>query len=139
MAAKNHLNSALFGAYKVTYGPKQEPDRDFYPSNPFIEVTDHKGNFVGKLSWTNPKTSPELAYTYEGRIIDVEVARKHRRKGIATEMWKLAEQLNKQQPWHYPKPKHSDYRTPKGDEWAWSMYDRGLSAEPPDNTYDEDY
>lgn len=137
MAAKDNLNSKLFGAYNVTISPHLKSW-----GGPAIFLEDDKGNYVGNLVWTNRNLPTNYAATGgedrgDGAIIDVEVSDKHQRKGIATEMWKLAEQLHKQQPWHYPKIKHSSYRTDEGNEWAWALHERGLSARPPHNRYDE--
>lgn len=74
----------------------------------------------------------------EKKVQEVDVASKYGRQGLATEMWKRAQQAHKDAPYHFPEPRPSNTRTREGDEWAWSLHRKGLSPEPPHNEWDDD-
>lgn len=73
---------------------------------PYHEVRAHvDGKQVGHLMW-HPT----------GTISDVEVEGPYRRRGIATRMWKYANQMAAQH--GLDLPEHDEARTDSGDAWA---------------------
>lgn len=102
MAAKDHLSKVQFN---LTQSEK-EP------------WTEHKltanlgGKEVGYLHWGNA-----------GGVIDVNVDKEHRRKGIATGMWNHALSLagsTGPEGVRVPTVEHSSHRTKSGESWAKS-------------------
>jgi hypothetical protein len=75
-----------------------------------IRATHPEHSDVGHLYW-HPET---------GEIKDVLVLGGHEGKGIATQMYKVAQQTAAENP-DIPSPKHSSTRTPSGDAWARSV------------------
>jgi len=65
------------------------------------------GQYVGHIEW-HPKS---------GRVMGVEVAPEHRRKGIATHLWRAAIRQAADSR-SVKKPIHSSDRTDAGDAWA---------------------
>jgi hypothetical protein len=63
------------------------------------------GQVVGHLRWGG-----------HGVVENVQVNKDHQRKGVATGMWRHANELADQG--LVPRPKHSDVRTAEGDAWA---------------------
>ena len=53
-----------------------------------------------------------------GLISSVLVENTHQRRGIASEMFRLANIAHQAMPGQYASPKHSNYRSPQGDAWA---------------------
>ena len=102
-------NTSDFNGYNVSYeGPIYS---SLYGSSPNFEVhsitarhSDH--GQVGHFYW-HPKT---------GEIKDVLVNGEHEGRGIATQMYKVAQQTSKSE--GLPAPKHSSKRTKAGDAWA---------------------
>lgn len=117
MAAKNSLNAIQF-----QYSPFDATD-DSAEITALDAITGLK---VGNMAWS------------EKQLEHVSVNPAYQRQGLATEMWKRAGQAHKDQPFHYPKPVPSRFRTKPGDEWAWSVYSKGLSERPGPNDYDWD-
>jgi hypothetical protein len=52
-----------------------------------------------------------------GEVSVVETSPKHRRQGVATSLWEVAQHLHETMP-GFPKPEHSAVRTEEGDAWA---------------------
>lgn len=88
--------------------------------------TSAKGDLAGYIEWD----SDELR--------DVMSMDNYQRKGLATELWKKAQQAHKESPFHYPEPKPSVWRTRSGDQWSQSLHARGLSPTPPPNQMTEE-
>lgn len=56
-----------------------------------------------------------------GEVDFINVRRSHQRRGIATEMWNIANIAHQAMSSHYPKPLHAKERTPLGEAWAKSV------------------
>lgn len=123
MAAKDNLNPILFN-FNVELNPHE----------PSITVSD-KGKWVGSLYWNRDS---KLEKWRSGAVDTVDVDPDYQGKGIATAMWQRAQQAHQDEPWHYPEPQHSSFRTPEGDAWARSLHRKGLAGEPPDNRMEWD-
>lgn len=121
MAAKDHLNSVLFG-----FNVEIHPNSTQY-GNPSINVSEPTGQYVANLEWNRDT----------GSVDNVDVDYDYQGTGIATEMWKMAKRAHQESPWHYPDIRHSTHRTEEGDHWAHSLYRKGLSEKPPANEYNE--
>lgn len=117
MSAKNSLNAIQFH-----YSPFDETD-DSAEITALDVITGLK---VGNMAWS------------EKQLEHVSVNPAYQRQGLATEMWKRAKQAHQDQPFHYPEPIPSRFRTKPGDEWAWAVYNKGLSDRPGPNDYDWD-
>ena len=128
MAASDHLNKILFN-YQVSLDPD--------PNWPEINVRDQYGAEVGSLIWTGTAGAKYEDWR-EGNVDHVEVHPALQRKGIATAMWLRAQQAHRDEPWFYPEPTHSTFRSEDGDAWSHSLHARGLSGEVPDNRMDWD-
>lgn len=81
----------------------------------------HNQNLAGYMEWD------------EDELRDVTVLDQYQRRGLATEMWKRANEAHKEAPFHFPEPKPSNFRTQAGDQWAQALHSRGLSPKPPEN------
>lgn len=82
-----------------------------------IRVDDHNGDRVGRIQWRENT----------GEINDIRVAPEHQRKGVATAMYRMAQQLSGE--YGVLPPKHSDDRSDQGDAWA-----RAVGGEVPPQT-----
>jgi GNAT superfamily N-acetyltransferase len=69
-----------------------------------LTATDLDGSEIGRIVW----------HDSNGEIEKLFVVPSHRRKGIATSLFNIAQWLN-------PAPKHSAWRTDDGDAWAKSI------------------
>jgi len=127
MAAKNSLNAIQFHHTPPRLPKKNQSEWTIKDDARIAAVDVNTGREVGSLLWN------------DDQLENVYVDPAYQRKGIATEMWKQASQLSQDQPFHYPPPYHSRTRTPEGDEWAWSIYGRGLSEKPPELESPEEY
>jgi GNAT superfamily N-acetyltransferase len=101
------LNEKQF-PYTYTYS------NDGHESLPEHTVTaHHKGKSVGFLT-----------FSHSGPVLDVQVDKEHRRKGVATGMWNYALSLGgttfKSSGIRIPNVEHSENRTEGGEEWAKS-------------------
>jgi len=65
-----------------------------------------------------------LTFAHMGPVLDVQVDKEHRRKGVATGMWNhalsLGGSIDKETGAYIPHVEHSPNRTEKGEEWAKS-------------------
>jgi hypothetical protein len=93
------INQEQFGDYTLRY---RKPDMD-YPRHS-ITALNPTGFPVGSIHW-HPETHA---------ITNVNVRDEEQRKGIATAMWKMGQQIR-------PKPVHSADRTRAGEAWAKSV------------------
>ena len=93
------LSPQQFGDLTMRY---EAPDMDIPRHR--ITATTESGYAVGQMTW-HPKT-----HAVTGITVDPE----DQRKGIATAMWKMGQQVR-------PKPVHSSDRTKVGDAWAKSV------------------
>lgn len=119
MAAKDSISRIQF-----RYSPyKQQGSLSGYAEINAIDA--NTGKKIGNIAWG------------EEQLENVSINEPYQRQGVATEMWMRAQQAAKEQPFHYPQPRHSQARTKEGDRWAWSLYNRGLSERPKPN--DEDW
>ena len=99
------LQERQFGEYTLRYEP---PDMEiprhritaFHPKGTPTTV----GPWAGAMNW-HPQTH---------EVTSVHVEEEHRRQGLATEMWRMGQELR-------PRPKHSHDRTNAGDAWARSV------------------
>lgn len=89
------VNPRQFGDYTLSYHPPE------MGVNVHTIRAEHEGQAVGAMVWT--RKSHE--------IHNVHVQPDHQRKGLATAMWNMGQELR-------PKPKHSPDRTESGDAWA---------------------
>ncbi len=71
----------------------------------------------------HPKTGESIAYMRyrkdSGRIEDISVDQEHRRKGVATGMYKHAKDMAEAK--GIVSPVHSQVKTPDGEAWANSV------------------
>lgn len=93
------LSTKQFGDYLLTH----ESTRD---TNRVTATAD--GKRVGSLSWDNDP----------GARLSVGVEKEHQRKGVATEMLKLAKESSLTHGVH--PPTHSEIRSDAGDAWVKS-------------------
>lgn len=101
MAASDHL-SHQFDGYNLSFADKTV---DGWKEH---EITaHHKGAQIGFLNWS-------------GGVNDIQVAKEHQRKGVATAMWNWAHTLADKHPGDILHPEHSTHRTPSGEKWAKS-------------------
>ena len=100
MSASDHL-SKQFKDYTLKFKPAPEDDD---MANHAI-IAQHKGRRVGKMEWD----------IGTGDIQNLEVHPRHQRKGIATAMWKYAQDISNHNVGHSP------VRTDEGDKWAQSV------------------
>jgi len=103
------LNNRQHGGYFADYSlrlPENEKWEQQSVDYHHIEVHDSEGTQVGNLHWSK-KT---------GQILDVRVAKEHRRQGVATAMYRMATQLAGER--GVAAPKHSNDRSDQGDAWA---------------------
>ena len=91
------LNNSQFG-YSLSHSEGK------YLHQVTARTTD--GDFVGTMDWNKRS----------GRVFDIQVHPDHRRQGLASHMWDLAQQVSKEA--RTPAPQHSPERTPDGDAWA---------------------
>lgn len=69
-----------------------------------FRLEDEAGRLVGRIEWRLD----------DGEVIDLLVAEAHRRQGVATRLWRLAEERG---------ARHSRWRTIDGQRWALSLGD----------------
>lgn len=74
--------------------------------------------FVGQMTWGDEAGG----YEDSDALRHIDVAEEHQRKGVATSMWRFAQQMG-QKSGRVPAPSHSTERTPEGDAWARSTGD----------------
>lgn len=94
---------------------------------------------VGILAWGNPDAPSEedendIGAGTRGSVTWVETHPRYRRQGLATEMWKKAQEVAQSNE-QIPEPEHSNTRTEQGDAWARKVGGRvpeqwGSYAEP---------
>lgn len=114
----------MFGPqFRFTIHPAKDGPAVVDVHDTTLSDTENK-NLVGYMEWD------------EDELRDIAVLDPYQRRGVATEMWKKGQQAHKEMPFLFPQPKHSPLRTQSGDQWAQSVYKKGLSAEPPENTMD---
>lgn len=99
------LNERQFGEYTLRYKP---PDMDM-PRHTILALhpkgqATTEGRYAGSMTW----------HPGSHEITGVHVDEQHQRQGVATEMWKMGQDLR-------PRPKHSADRTNAGDAWARSV------------------
>ena len=105
------LSPQQFGEYTLSYHPPDEdtprhriiaehPEGIKYTRTPGSDKVEPLG-FAGSMNW-HPKSR---------EVTSVHVQEEHRRKGVATAMWNMAQAAS-------PKPRHSDDRTDAGDAWS---------------------
>ena len=99
MSARRHLSEYQFG--KV----------DFSNSSMGQITATHQGEHAGIIQWDRQKGS-----IGRGEVIDVNVEKEHRRNGVATELYRRAQQADSS-------VRHSTFRTDTGDAWAKSIGD----------------
>ncbi len=87
------LNSQQFGEYTLEHEPA-----DGFSTLHAIRVK-HEDRLVGAMTWRTKD------------VENVYVDEDHRRKGLATAMWQMGQEMT-------PRPKHSSDRTDAGDAWA---------------------
>jgi len=96
MAARDHLSDFQFHTNPLNQG--------------LAEVSAYHGNkHVGSLEWG------------EDEVEFIQVDPSYRRQGVATELWKRANEAHKTDPSQFPKPVHSKELTPKGRLWVKSL------------------
>lgn len=124
MSAKHNLNN-----YQFQLDPKNDEEYDSSRGwGAAIHATDTTtGEYAGSLIWRPT-----------GEVGHVEVWPEHQNKGVATHMWKLAQQAHKDAPFHYPEIQHSTFRSVDGDAWAHSLWKKGLADEVPFNDMMDD-
>lgn len=69
-----------------------------------LRLEDEAGLLVGRIEWRAD----------DGEVVDLLVAEAHRRQGVATRLWRLAEARG---------ARHSEWRTIDGQRWALSLGD----------------
>jgi hypothetical protein len=97
--SREALNPRQFGDLTLSY---EKPDVDIPRHR--ITASTESGYPVAQMTW-HPET-----HAVTGITVDPE----DRRKGIATAMWKMGQEVQ-------PKPVHSADRTKAGDAWARSV------------------
>lgn len=107
----SNLNKQQFKDYTLTFKPSKykeyDDDTDLPPHK---IVATHKGKNVGHLEW----------HPFGSEIAGVGINEEHRRKGVATAMFNMANELTK------GALHHSSTITPEGEAWA-----RGMGHEVP--------
>ena len=102
--------------YNYKYIPKEESVVGGGSYRDLHEVTAHlDGKEIGYLQYETGKAN-------DGLVFDIEVNQEHRRKGVATGMWKFAKELHAKgitdtDPWH------SEDTTAAGYRWAMTTGD----------------
>lgn len=96
MAADEHLSGYQFGHEKT--GRLN-----------VIKAT-HQGEGVGELSWADHRGSPSRDLSPH-EVGSVTVDPGHQRKGVATRMWGMAQDID-------PDVSHSSDKSPDGRKWA---------------------
>lgn len=81
---------------------------------------------------SNTKVGQMLIMPNSGLISDITVDKPYQRRGIASEMFKLATVAHHALPSQYALPKHSQYRSPQGDAWA-----KTVGGHLPENEWDD--
>ena len=84
-------------------------EHDISPGYHLIQVHDKAGDPIGHIQWL----------TKTGEIHSIRVASAYQRRGIATAMYHMANQLSDE--YGVVKPKHSNDRSDQGDKWAKSV------------------
>lgn len=101
------LNSNQFRMhYEPAKYDKEHRIRAYHPSTK---------KWVGSMVWASQ-------YPDEGPLRNIDVDPEYQRQGVATSMWRFAQQLG-QRSSRVPSPIHSTERTPEGDAWARSTGD----------------
>lgn len=118
MAAKDNLSN-----YQFQLDPRNSEDEDIGGTAAIHAKDATTGKYAGSLIWRQ----------HGGGVDHVEVWPEHQNKGIATHMWKLAQQAHKDAPFHYSEIHHSNFRTVDGDAWAHSLWKKGLAERVPYN------
>lgn len=114
-------NNADFQGIKVTYSGKDGDDHVVVAQHPT------KGR-VGFLRWSHDDhdESPYSKDIEQGEITHVEVGEEWRRRGIATQMFKVAKSTPAANPGKFiPEVKHSDELSEDGKAWAKAVERNG--------------
>lgn len=107
MPAYEHLNR-----YQLRYRPRKGSGYEKH----IIEAVDKEtGRQKGSFTW-NEYQNDRLHGT--GEIANVEVASRTRRQGLATAMYRFANDIAESSEGRIPAPEHSEARTKAGDAWA---------------------
>lgn len=122
MTASNNLNN-----YQFKLDPLNSEDKDIGGTAAIHATDTTTGKYAGSLVWS-----------HRGAVQHVEIWPEHQNKGIATHMWKLAQQAHENAPFHYPEIQHSTFRTVDGDAWAHSLWKKGLARRVPYNDLMDD-
>lgn len=103
-----------------------------HPDKPVAEEWEssegHKVTYVPNLNRATPhlyllsdahtgKYLSNMVIGHEGKVSGVETHPKHRRQGLASELWHAAQQHAESTP-GVPTPQHSPTRTRSGEAWA---------------------
>lgn len=104
-----------------------------YESEPDSELERHQihvthgdsPKIVGSMVWEGWEGYDE------GALQSIDVDPSYQRKGLATRMWRHAQDLSRKNP-NIHRPIHSTFRTPEGDAWAKSTGDW-----MPENQYED--
>ena len=96
-------NNADFQGYSLRYRQDSEGDHDIIAEHP------SENEPVGFLTWSND----------DGEILDAHVAPEHRRKGLATAMFRHANKVAVENRLTFPQM--SENRTDDGELWAKSL------------------
>lgn len=117
LSSKATRKTAVPKGMQFTYN---EPN-DFIDAHQ-LSVTFKAGNgrrVKGGTMWWHPD---------DGKVINIQVSRKHQGKGIGSALWQRAHEVASQR--GIPAPMHSDVQTPQGKDWAKSVDERGLPSMP---------
>jgi GNAT superfamily N-acetyltransferase len=119
MSAQDNLSSMQFyytppkgkqGVHGILAVTGQTERKAPYTGVPSATPEDSKNeNIVGRISW-HPRT---------GVVQWVQTEKEHRRKGVATALWKKANDLSEKT--GIKAPQHSAHRWNEGDAWAKSV------------------
>jgi len=102
MAASDHLSPYQF---------------EEIPGSMFSSVlAKHDGKNIGNLMWRTSSYEIKSKPEDQGRVFDVSVDSDHQRKGVASEMWRKAKQID-------PGIHHSSNQTSAGKAWAKKVGD----------------
>jgi GNAT superfamily N-acetyltransferase len=99
------LSNRQHGDFEVNYSLDLGQHKDLRDEH-HITVHTKDGRPIGSMRW-----DPD-----DGEIYHIDVASDHRRKGIATAMWRLGHQLSNE--YGIQAPHHSRDRSDQGDAWA---------------------
>lgn len=98
------LQPQQFGDYSVEYAGHETSGGRMGMHR--VVAKDGSGAEVGAMTWRTRSRKP-------GELDHIDVAKDHRRRGLATAMWTYASESGLK-----PTPVHSAQRTDDGDAWA---------------------